>query len=71
MIRRKNLFLKVLENQNVTIPRLAEKMRNKKCPWCKFYDICMDSKNDETEQAKEMTNEIDIFDIPGVIGFKD
>lgn len=31
----------------------------------------MDSKNDETEQAKEMGNEIDIFDIPGVIGFKD
>jgi hypothetical protein len=46
-------------------------MRKRKCPWCKFYDICMDSKNDETEQAKEMANEIDIFDIPGVIGFKD
>jgi hypothetical protein len=72
MIRRKNLFLKALETEDVTIlPRLPEKMRNKKCPWCKFYDICMDSKNDETEQAKEMANEIDIFDIPGVIGFKD
>ena len=72
MIRRKNLFLTALETEDVTIlPRLPEKMRNKKCPWCKFYDICMDSKNDETEQAKEMANEIDIFDIPGVIGFKD
>ena len=72
MIRRKNLFLKALETKDVTIlPRLPEKMRNKKCPWCKFYDICMDSNNDETEQAKEMGNEIDIFDIPGVIGFKD
>jgi CRISPR/Cas system-associated exonuclease Cas4 (RecB family) len=72
MIRRKNLFLKALETEDVTVlPRLPEKMRNKKCPWCKFYDICMDSKNDETEQAKEMANEIDIFDIPGVIGFKD
>ncbi len=72
MIRRKNLFLKALETEDVTVlPRLPEKMRNRKCPWCKFYDICMDSKNDETEQAKEMANIIDIFDIPGVIGFKD
>ena len=71
MIRRKNLFLKALENEDVTIlPRLAEKVRNRTCPWCKFYDICMDSKNDETEEAKEMVNEIDIFDIPGVINFK-
>ena len=71
MIRRKNLFLKALENEDVTIlPRLSEKIRNRKCPWCKFYEICMDSKNDETEEAKEMVNEIDVLDIPGVIDLK-
>jgi len=71
MIRRKNLFLKALENKDVTIlPRLSEKIRNRKCPWCKFYEICMDSKNDETEEAKEMVNEIDVLDIPGVIDLK-
>jgi CRISPR/Cas system-associated exonuclease Cas4 (RecB family) len=71
MIRRKNLFLKALENKDVTIlPRLSEKIRDRKCPWCKFYEICMDSKNDETKEANEMVNEIDIFDIPGVIDLK-
>jgi CRISPR/Cas system-associated exonuclease Cas4 (RecB family) len=71
MIRRKNLFLKALENEDVAIlPRLSEKIRDRKCPWCKFYEICMDSKNDETEEANEMANEIDIFDIPGVIDLK-
>ncbi len=71
MIRRKNLFLKALENEDVTIlPRLSEKIRDRKCPWCKFYEICMDSKNNETEEANEMANEIDIFDIPGVIDLK-
>jgi CRISPR/Cas system-associated exonuclease Cas4 (RecB family) len=71
MIRRKNLFLKALENEEVTIlPRLPEKIRNRKCPWCKFYERCMDSKNDETQEAKEMANEIDILDIPGIIDLK-
>lgn len=71
MIRRKNLFLKALENEDVSIlPRLSEKIRNRKCPYCKFYDVCMDNKNDETEEAKEMAAEIDILDIPGVIELK-
>jgi hypothetical protein len=30
----------------------------------------MESKNDETKEANEMANEIDIFDIPGVIDLK-
>jgi CRISPR/Cas system-associated exonuclease Cas4 (RecB family) len=71
MIRRKNIFLKALENEDVSIlPRLSEKIRNRKCPYCKFYDVCMDNKNDETEEAKEMAAEIDILDIPGVIELK-
>src|SRR5215208_380764 len=71
LIRRKNLFLQALENEEVTIlPRLPEKIRNRKCPWCKFYELCMDKKNDETKEAKEMANEIDILDIPGIINLK-
>jgi len=71
IVRRKNLFVKALENEDVTIlPRLSEKIRSRKCPWCKFYEVCMDSKNYETEEAKEMANEIDILDIPGVIDLK-
>ncbi len=71
MIRRKNLFQKSLQESNVRIlPRLKENLRSSKCPWCKFYDICMDKKNDETESAKEMINEIDLLDISGFIDFK-
>jgi hypothetical protein len=70
MVRRKNLFLKALEENNVSIlPRLPEFVRNKKCPWCPFYDKCM-NKDDETDKAKEMANEIDILDITGVVDFK-
>jgi CRISPR/Cas system-associated exonuclease Cas4 (RecB family) len=71
MIRRKNLFLTALTDEDISIlPRLSEKNRNRKCPWCKFYDMCMDKKNDENENAKEMASEIDILDIPGVIELK-
>ena len=71
MVRRKNLFLKALTTEDISIlPRLSEKNRDRKCPWCKFYDICMDKTNDEDENAKEMANEIDILDIPGVIEVK-
>ena len=63
MVRRKNLFLKALTTEDISIlPRLSEKNRDRKCPWCKFYDICMDKTNDEDENAKEMANEIDILD---------
>ncbi|MGN6346180.1 MAG: hypothetical protein ACTHME_00600, partial [Candidatus Nitrosocosmicus sp.] len=71
MIRRKTLFQKSLQESNVTIlPRLKENLRSSKCPWCKFYDICMDKKNDETKSAREMVNEIDLLDISGFIDFK-
>ena len=70
MVRRKNLFLKALEENDVSIlPRLPEFARNKKCPWCPFYDKCM-NKDNETDKAKEMANEIDILDISGVVDFK-
>ncbi len=70
MVRRKNLFLKALEENDVSIlPRLPEFARNKKCSWCPFYDKCM-NKDNETDKAKEMSNEIDILDINGVVDFK-
>ena len=70
MVRRKNLFLKALEENDVSIlPRLPEFARNKKCGWCPFYDKCM-NKDNETDKAKEMANEIDILDISGVVDFK-
>jgi hypothetical protein len=69
MVRRKNLFLKALEENDVSIlPRLPEFAR-KKCSWCPFYDKCM-NKDNETDKAKEMANEIDILDISGVVDFK-
>jgi CRISPR/Cas system-associated exonuclease Cas4 (RecB family) len=70
MVRRKNLFLKALEENDVSIlPRLPEFARNKKCSWCPFYDKCM-NKDNETDKAKEMSNEIDVLDISGVVDFK-
>jgi len=69
MIRRKSLFLKALQENNVSIlPRLAEAIRNTKCPYCKFYQKCM-NEDSETEDAKEMAKEIDLLDISGVVDF--
>ena len=71
MVRRKNLFLKALRQNDVSIlPKLAESKRGSKCPWCKFYNKCMDKYNEEADEAKEMANEIDLLDISGVIDFK-
>jgi hypothetical protein len=71
MVRRKNLFLRALQENDVSIlPKLAEAKRSSKCPWCKFYNKCMDEYNQETDEAKEMANEIDLLDINGVLDFK-
>lgn len=71
MVRRKTLFQKSLQENNVSIlPRLREDIRSSKCPRCKFYDVCMDEENDETTEAKEMVKEIDLFDIGGFVDFK-
>jgi CRISPR/Cas system-associated exonuclease Cas4 (RecB family) len=71
MIRRKNLFQKSLRESDVSIlPRLKENIRNSKCPWCKFYDICMSKDNDEAQEAKDMVKEIDLLDISGLVDFK-
>jgi hypothetical protein len=70
MVRRKNLFLKALQENNVSLlPRITESKRSSTCPWCKFYHKCMNEDNEDTD-AKEMANEIDLLDIAGVIDFK-
>ncbi|MGI0043820.1 MAG: hypothetical protein ACRD47_08920 [Nitrososphaeraceae archaeon] len=70
MVRRKNLFRKALEHSDVSIlPRLSQAKRNSKCPKCNFYDRCM-NEDDETPDAHEMANELDIMDISGVIDFR-
>jgi hypothetical protein len=70
MVRRKSLFLRALQENNVSIlPRLAETIRNTQCPYCKFYEKCMNEDN-ETEDAREMAKEIDLLDISGVVDFK-
>ncbi|MFZ0514821.1 MAG: hypothetical protein WAM14_24680, partial [Candidatus Nitrosopolaris sp.] len=70
MVRRKSLFVKALQENNVSIlPRLTEAIRNTKCPYCKFYQKCM-NEDSETEDAREMAKEMDLLDINGVVDFK-
>jgi hypothetical protein len=67
MVRRKNLFLKALEESNSAIlPRLREELRPMKCKWCEFYTMCMNN-DSETEEAKEMAKEKDLLDIDGLV----
>ena len=69
MVRRKNLFRKALELSDVSIlPRLSEAKRNSRCSRCNFYNRCMNEDN-ETTEAHEMANELDILDISGVVDF--
>jgi len=70
MVRRKKLFVKAIKENDVSIlPRLNMKVRNNKCPYCVFYNKCM-NEDGETEQAVKMASEIDLLDIPGLIDFK-
>jgi hypothetical protein len=70
MARRKNLFIKALEENDASIlPRLPERMRNYKCKWCAFYSKCM-NEDAETEAAKEMANEIDLLEINGLVSIE-
>ena len=67
MIRRKNLFVKALEENDASIlPRLPEYMRNYKCKWCEFYNKCM-NEDRETDVAREMANEKDLLEIDGFV----
>ena len=70
MVRRKNLFVKALREADVSIlPRLNMRARGSKCPYCVFYDKCV-NEDEETSQAVKMANEIDLLDIPGLVDFR-
>jgi len=69
MVRRKNLFLKALEENNVSIlPRLIDDAKRSRCPACQFYEKCM-NQDTETEEARQIAKEIDLLDINGVVDF--
>jgi hypothetical protein len=70
MVRRKNLFVKALEeNEPSILPRLPENVRSYKCKWCAFYNKCM-NEDGETEAAKEMANEKDLLEINGLVSIE-
>lgn len=70
MVRRKNLFVKALEeNDSSILPRLPENVRNYKCKWCAFYNKCM-NEDGETKAAKEMANEKDLLEINGLVSIE-
>jgi hypothetical protein len=70
MVRRKNLFIQALEeNDPAILPRLPEPQRNYKCKWCEFYNKCM-NEDREKEEAREMANEKDLLDISGLVSIK-
>ena len=67
MVRRKNLFLKALEESDVSIlPRLIDEAKRSKCPCCPYYEKCI-NQDPETYEAQEMVREIDLLDIGGVV----
>ena len=70
MVRRKNLFLKALNENNVSIlPRLIDDAKRSKCPCCPFYDKCV-NQDPESDEAKEIAKEIDLIDISGVVDLR-
>src|ERR687896_57418 len=70
MVRRKTLFLRALEENNVSLlPRLIDDAKRSKCPYCQFYDKCINQDN-ETNEAKLMARELDLLDIKNIVDFK-
>jgi len=67
MVRRKNLFLKALEESDVSVlPRLIDEAKRSKCPYCPYYEKCI-NQDSETYEAQEMAREVDLLDIGGVV----
>ena len=44
------------------IPRLVDDAKRSKCPYCQFYDKCI-NQDSETDEAREIAKEIDLLDI--------
>jgi hypothetical protein len=70
MVRRKNLLLKALNENNVSIlPRLIDDAKRSKCPRCPFHDKCI-NQDPESDEAKEIAKEVDLIDISGVVDLR-
>lgn len=69
MVLRKNILVNALDNHDVAIlPRLIEPLKSSKCPNCPFYRRCYDDM--ENERARDIAQQIDIFDIRGTVDFR-
>ena len=69
MVLRKNILVNALDNHDVAIlPRLIEPLKSSKCPNCPFYRRCYD--DNENERARDIAQQIDIFDIRGTVDFR-
>jgi CRISPR/Cas system-associated exonuclease Cas4 (RecB family) len=69
MVLRKKILVNALDNHDVAIlPRLIEPLKSSKCPNCPFYRRCYDDM--ENERARDITQQIDIFDIRGTVDFR-
>ena len=69
MVLRKKILVNALDNHDVTIlPRLIEPLKSSKCPNCPFYRRCYDDM--ENERARDIAQQIDIFDIRGTVDFR-
>jgi hypothetical protein len=67
MLRRKNVFLKALETNDVSIlPRVRMHDRKLKCSGCPYYERCM-HRDGETEDARMMANDLDLLDMRGFL----
>ena len=71
MVCRKNLFLRALEENNVSIlPRLVGEAKKIKCFHCPYQTKCFNY-DGKTAEAQELAQEADLFDIGGVIDAPD
>jgi CRISPR/Cas system-associated exonuclease Cas4 (RecB family) len=69
MVLRKKILVNALDNHDVAIlPRLIEPLKSSKCPNCPFYRRCYDDM--ENERARDIAQQIDIFDIRGTVDFR-
>ncbi len=69
MVLRKKILVNALDNHDVAIlPRLIEPLKSSKCPNCPFYRRCYDDM--ENERARDLAQQIDIFDIRGTVDFR-
>jgi hypothetical protein len=69
MLWRKNVFLKAMEANDVSmLPRVRMHDRRLKCTHCPFYGRCR-LQDGETEEAHVMANDLDLLDMAGFLSY--